>query len=60
LNWAVRMGNIDMIAYLINNGADHDAKDTDGYSVIHLACILNQSTIVAYLLAKGLDVNYII
>jgi ankyrin repeat protein len=54
------MGNIDMIAYLINNGADHDAKDMDGYSVIHLACILNQSTIVAYLLAKGLDVNYII
>jgi ankyrin repeat protein len=46
-----------MVAYLIKNGADPNAKDNDGYSTIHLSAMFNHPIVVAYLLAKGVDVN---
>ncbi len=57
LNWAARSGHIEMVAYLIKNGADPNAKDNDGYSTIHLSAMFNHPIVVAYLLAKGVDVN---
>ena len=58
LNWAARSGHIDMVAHLIKNGADPNAKDNDGYSTIHLSSMFNHPLVVAYLLAKGVEVSY--
>lgn len=56
LNWAARAGHVEVIAFLIKNGADPNARDSDGYAAIHLATMFGHSIIVAYLLAKGVDV----
>lgn len=55
-NWAARAGHVELVAFLMKNGANPEATDIDGYSAIHLAAMFNHSIIVAYLLARGIDV----
>jgi palmitoyltransferase len=57
LNWAARSGHIQMVMYLIQNGANQYLFDLEGYSTIHLATMFGHSIVVAYLLAKGMDVS---
>ena len=46
-----------MVILLINSGADPLLFDNEGFSTIHLSTMFGYSIIVAYLLAKGIDVN---
>ena len=57
LHWAARNGLLKMIILLINNGANPLLFDNEGFSTIHLAAMFGHSNIVAYLLAKGIDVS---
>ncbi|XP_065647593.1 palmitoyltransferase ZDHHC17 isoform X2 [Hydra vulgaris] len=57
LHWAIRQGLLDMTILLINNGADPLIEDSEGCSCLHVAAQLAHSSIVAYLIAKGLDVD---
>ena len=58
LNWAARSGHAQMLIYLMQNGADPHLFDLEGYSTIHLATMFGHSIVVAYLLAKGIDVTF--
>ena len=72
LFWAIREGKVEMVLLLLSLGAqpsfvDADGQSTDdlfryeffpsGFSSIHLACIFGHTPIVAYLVARGQDVN---
>ena len=46
-----------MIVLLIQHGADPDIQDVEGYSCVHLAAQFGFTAIIAYLIAKGTDVN---
>ena len=46
-----------MIVLLMKNGADPTYKDGEGCNCLHLAAQLGHTAIVAYLVAKGCDVN---
>ncbi len=58
LNWAARSGHIQMVIFLMQNGANPTLYDLEGYSTIHLATMFGHSIVVAYLLAKGIDVRF--
>jgi hypothetical protein len=57
LNWAARSGHINMIVLLMQNGANPCLFDVEGFSTIHVAAMFAHSNVVAYLLAKGIDVR---
>jgi hypothetical protein len=59
LHWAARHGHVKMVILLINNGANPLLYDNEGFAVIHLATMYSHSSVVAYLLAKGIDVSRI-
>lgn len=55
LNWASRSGHIQMVVYLLKNGANPLTYDVEGFSTIHLSTMFGHSIVTSYLLAKGLD-----
>ena len=55
LNWAARSGHIQMVIYLMQQNANPNTFDIEGFSTIHLSTMFGHSMVVAYLLAKGLD-----
>jgi ankyrin repeat protein len=55
LNWAARSGHIQMVVFLLQNGANPATFDIEGFSTIHLSTMFGHSIVTAYLLAKGLD-----
>lgn len=55
LNWAARSGHIQMVVYLMQQGANPFNNDIEGFSTIHLSTMFGHSMVTAYLLAKGLD-----
>ncbi|KAK2715326.1 hypothetical protein QYM36_010078 [Artemia franciscana] len=57
LHWAAREGNLEIIKLLIEHGADILKSDGEGNSALHTAAALGHSSIVAYLIAKGVDSN---
>uniref|UniRef100_A0A7M5V2J9 Palmitoyltransferase n=1 Tax=Clytia hemisphaerica TaxID=252671 RepID=A0A7M5V2J9_9CNID len=57
LHWAIRQGLLDMVIMLMRHGADPSLEDNEGCAGIHLAAQFGHSTIVAYLLSKGVDVD---
>jgi palmitoyltransferase len=73
LHWAIRDGKIQMVAFLLSHQAEPSLFDGEGksiirinynlfeiqlgYSSIHLASMFGHSDIVAYLIAKGQDVD---
>ncbi|XP_074594797.1 palmitoyltransferase ZDHHC17-like [Brevipalpus obovatus] len=57
LHWATRQGHLRMIVLLIQNKADPKIMDGEGCNCLHLAAQFGHTSIVAYLLAKGLDIN---
>jgi len=57
LQWAVRQGHQGMVALLLNAGADATIRDGEGNAAIHIAAQFSYWPIVAYLVAKGIDVD---
>lgn len=57
LHWAVRDGKLDMVIFLLSYNAQPGLADGEGFSSIHLATMFGHTAIVAYLIAKGQDVN---
>ena len=56
LHIAARKGNLQILAYLCENGADVNARNKDGDTCIHLAVINEHTKVVKYLLERE-DVN---
>uniref|UniRef100_A0A8C4Q4D6 Palmitoyltransferase n=1 Tax=Eptatretus burgeri TaxID=7764 RepID=A0A8C4Q4D6_EPTBU len=57
LHWATRQGHLTMVVLLMKYGADPSLLDGEGCSCVHLAAQFQHTAIVAYLIAKGLDVD---
>lgn len=57
LHWATSMGHLKMVVLLMKNGADPTIMSAEGYNCLHLASQFGKTGIVAYLLAKGVDIN---
>jgi len=57
LHWAIRQGHQSMVALLMKHGADPMLADCDGCSAIHIAAKTNRWELVAYLVAKGIDID---
>ncbi|GIY10660.1 palmitoyltransferase ZDHHC17 [Caerostris extrusa] len=57
LHWATRQGHLAMVVLLMHYGADPSITDGEGCQCIHLAAQFGHTSIVAYLAAKGQNVN---
>jgi ankyrin repeat protein len=57
LHQAVLRGNEEMIAILISNGAEINARNVDGWTPLHIAARFGNSAIAKLLLEKGADVR---
>uniref|UniRef100_A0A8C3JAK1 Palmitoyltransferase n=1 Tax=Calidris pygmaea TaxID=425635 RepID=A0A8C3JAK1_9CHAR len=57
LHWAIRQGHLPMVMLLLKCGADPSLIDGEGYSSIHLAVLFQHMPIVAYLIAKGQNID---
>lgn len=57
--WAAYRGNLEMMKYLVDNGAKTDVVDSDGYSVMNFAARSNQTDTKLYdfLFKHGADVT---
>ena len=57
LHLAVFNDHIDIVKYLVSQGADVDAQDSEGDTPLHLAASSGLFEIAKYLVSKGADVN---
>ena len=57
LHWATRQGLLQMVVLLMQHRADPSLLDGDGCNCLHLSAQLGHTSIVAYLIAKGVDIN---
>jgi ankyrin repeat protein len=58
LHFAAFRGNIELIEYLINLGADPYAKDTEEHNIVHIAAQGDQVAAIHYFLTKyNIDIN---
>ncbi|NXA72800.1 ZDH13 Palmitoyltransferase, partial [Thryothorus ludovicianus] len=57
LHWAVRQGHLPMVMLLLKCGADPSLIDGEGFSSIHLAVLFQHMPIIAYLIAKGQNID---
>ena len=57
LHWATRQGHLNMVILLIQHRADPSLLDGDGCNCLHLAAQNGFTSIVAYFIAKGQDIN---
>lgn len=57
LHWATRQGHLATVTLLVKAGADPTLRDATGFACIHLAAQSGFTSIVAYLVAKGINPN---
>ncbi|XP_049956340.1 palmitoyltransferase Hip14 [Schistocerca serialis cubense] len=57
LHWATRQGHLGTVTLLMQYGADPSLRDGEGCSCIHLAAQFGHTAIVAYFIAKGVNMN---
>ncbi|KAG7473689.1 hypothetical protein MATL_G00098490 [Megalops atlanticus] len=57
LHWAIRQGHLSMVIQLLRYGADPSLADGEGFRSLHLAVLFQHMPIVAYLMAKGQEVD---
>ncbi|GLH03362.1 hypothetical protein R5R35_007131 [Gryllus longicercus] len=57
LHWATRQGHLGSVTLLMQYGADPSIRDAEGCSCIHHAAQFGHTAIVAYFVAKGVNVN---
>ena len=56
LYWAVVSGNLDVLNILLEFGIDYTMKTKKGETLLHIACLLGHSHMVAPLVAKEIEV----
>ena len=54
---AARNGWKNVVEYLIEKGADFDAKNNDNWTALHLAARNGWKNVVEYLIRKGTDIH---
>ncbi|MFC2132793.1 ankyrin repeat domain-containing protein [Bacteroidota bacterium] len=54
---AIRTNNIEIIKFMVENGADLQVKSSLGETYLHFAAHLNRTELIEYLINKGIDVN---
>ena len=54
---AAKMNNPTLLKCLLQNGADINAKDSDGISALIYAAAYGNLEIIKYLVVKGADIN---
>lgn len=57
IHWATRQGHLSMAVLLMQHGADPSIMDGEGCNCLHLAAQFGHTAIVAYLVAKGQEIN---
>ena len=57
LEIATREGHVDIVQYLVSEGAPVNAQDRDGVTALMYACSEKQSEIMSFLLNHGADIN---
>ncbi|XP_041263953.1 palmitoyltransferase ZDHHC13 isoform X4 [Onychostruthus taczanowskii] len=57
LHWAIRQGHLPMVVLLLKCGADPSLIDGEGFSSIHLAVLFQHMPIIAYLIARGQNID---
>ena len=57
LHFAGNAGNMEIVAFLITNGADVKATDPDGFTPLHWAAWAGQADAARALIAAGADPN---
>jgi len=58
LNNAVRAEDMNMLRWLITNGAEPSAPDYDGRTCMHVAASMGNLAMVEFLLQRGVDPNH--
>lgn len=54
----VSTGHLDVVALLVNHGAEVTCKDKKGYTPLHAAASNGQISVVKHLLNLGVEVSY--
>eukprot|EP01027_Heterolobosea_sp_BB2_P014661 GEZU01021028.1.p1 GENE.GEZU01021028.1~~GEZU01021028.1.p1 ORF type:complete len:215 (-),score=56.31 GEZU01021028.1:20-664(-) len=57
LHWAAREGKLNVLEFLLENGADINFQDKDGYSALHYAALNGHTDVVRHLVKEGANVN---
>lgn len=60
LHWAIRKHLLEMVGLLMHFGADPMVRDIQGMTCLHVAAQEGATAIVLYLLAKGVDANWLV
>jgi ankyrin repeat protein len=54
---AIELGNIEAVKQHLDDGADVNAKNSDGWTPLHVAAATGHKEITELLIAEGADVN---
>ncbi|MEM2790511.1 MAG: ankyrin repeat domain-containing protein, partial [Thermofilaceae archaeon] len=57
LHKAVFRGHLEVARFLVENGADVNARNIDGMTPLHLAVFRGHLEVARFLVEKGADVN---
>jgi palmitoyltransferase len=58
LHWAARHGHSQMIALLIQNGANAEIRDGEGFTALHIGAQFGSTPVVAYLVSLKLGFEF--
>ena len=54
---AILLGNLDIVQYLISEGANIECKTTKGLTPLHIASKKGHLDIIQYLISQGANIN---
>lgn len=54
---AARYANVDLVELLVSKGADVNARNSQGDTALHAACIFNRDDTIAFLVKNGADIS---
>jgi ankyrin repeat protein len=57
LMYSAREGSLEIVQYLIDQGAEVDLKNEDNMTALHYACLHARTDVIVLLVSKGCDTN---